>query len=82
MSNIRPDWCPYPDCQFILQFQQMMCVGKLPEPEMHDPDEFDKGFNTHRQCLNEAETGHGIHDLKLNKGDAWLMKKLLDEVKE
>ena len=59
----------------------MMCVGQLPEPELHNPDDIDGGFNTHRFCLNEVETGHGIHDLKLNNGDAWLMKKLLDEVK-
>jgi hypothetical protein len=73
----RPDWCPYADCEFLLQFQNMMCVGRLPKPEPHL-----EGLNTHRFCLDERETEDGVHDLQLNRGDAWLMKRLLDQVKE
>ena len=73
----RPDWCPYNDCILKAQSQGLMCIGKLPEPEPHDD-----GFNTHRFCLDERETKHGIHDLQINWGDAWNMIRLLNIVKE
>lgn len=72
----RPDWCPHKDCIFKSNRQNLMCVGKLPEPIKHNGTN-----NTHRLCFDERETGHGIHDLQMNWTDAWLLKQLLDFMK-
>ena len=71
----KPDWCPHEDCKFKVQSQSMMCVGELPSPEPHDND-----FNTHRLCLDTRETGHGIFDLQLNRGDACNLIRLLKTI--
>ena len=68
----RPEWCPHKDCQFIKQSQDKMCLGELLEPVPHD-----NGFNTHRFCMDTRETGHGIFDLQINKGDTWNMRRIL-----
>lgn len=73
----RPDWCPHMDCLFKINSQEAMCVGKLPELEPHDG-----GFNTHRLCLDTRETGHGIFDLQVNKGDCWNLIRLLKAISE
>jgi len=73
----RPDWCPYQDCICKANSQSQVCIGKLPKPEPHEND-----FNTHRFCLDERETKHGIHDLQINWSDAWNMIRLLNLVKE
>lgn len=75
--NNRPDWCPYTTCIYLLQSQDKMCVGRLPEPQAHN-----EGINTHRFCLDERETGHGIHDLLVNTGDLWNMHRLFSAIKK
>lgn len=72
----RPEWCPYEKCQFKCQSQNLLCIGKLPEPVPHGD-----GINDHRFCIDERETKHGIHDLQLNWGDAWNMIRLLNQIK-
>ena len=72
----RPDWCPHQDCIFKVHSQNLICVGKLPTPQDHDGIE-----NTHRFCLDERETGHGVNDLQLNWGDAWNMIRILNQIK-
>lgn len=74
-KNERPDWCPCPDCIFKMNSQNLICTGKLPKPEPHGDDE-----NTHRFCLNEREFGKGIHDLQINRTDAWMFKRHMDIV--
>ena len=74
-KNERPDWCPYPNCIFKMNTQNLICTGKLTVPESHDSDE-----NTHRLCFNERETGHGIHDLQINRTDAWFIKRHVELV--
>lgn len=68
----KPDWCPYKNCRFLKQSQDKICLGELPMPINHDGIE-----NTHRFCLDTRETGHGIFDLQINKGDAWNMRRIL-----
>lgn len=71
----KPKWCPHQDCKFLMNNQDLMCVGILSKPEPHGND-----VNTHRFCLDERETGHGIHDLQINKTDAWYFKRLFDKI--
>lgn len=71
-KTIRPNWCPHKDCKLLAQSQNLICVGKLQKPELHD-----KGINTHRLCLDTRETKHGIFDLQINQGDAWNLDRLL-----
>jgi len=75
MENKRPDWCPYKTCIFKMNSQDLICTGELPEPEAHDNDE-----NTHRFCLDEREFGKGIHDLQINRTDAWYFKRHMDVI--
>lgn len=74
MKN-KPDWCPHSSCVFIRNTQDMMCCGKLPEPEKHDGD-----FNTHRFCLNLSEFNEPPFELKINRTDAHLFKKMFEAV--
>jgi hypothetical protein len=69
----RPTWCPHADCQFKCHTQEMACVGVLPQPEDH------AGIaNTHRLCLHGAkDDGEWTFDLKVNRGDAWNITRLL-----
>jgi hypothetical protein len=79
METQRPNWCPHNEYIFKAESQNAMCVGKLPNPVRHDKEgEFD--FNTHRLCLDTRETGHGIFDLQINKGDAWNLARILKTV--
>jgi hypothetical protein len=54
-----------------------MCIGKLPQPELHIDD-----HNTHRLCLDTTETGHGIFDLQINKTDMYHFERLFKAAKE
>lgn len=71
----KPEWCPHKDCKSIIYSQNLLCTGILHKLIQHDND-----FNTHCFCLNEVETGHGIHDLLLNKTDAWYIKRHMDMI--
>ena len=75
-SNKRPGWCPYPECEFLMNSQNRICTGKLKKVTT------DGHWNTHRFCLDERETGHGIHDLQINSGDAWHMVRHLIRIYE
>ena len=83
-KNIRPEWCPHSDCIFLMSPQALMCVGRLPKLEKHDlgcSDGCDGHFNTHRWCLDTRETGHGIFDLQVNRGDLYAFGILFDAVR-
>jgi hypothetical protein len=70
----RPNWCPHSDCSFLCQTQDAACVGRLPGAESHDGD-----VNTHRLCLHGApDDGSWAFELKLNRSDAWHLKRMLD----
>ena len=70
----NPQWCPNKEtCGVLGQSQNLICIGLMKYPEPHDND-----FNTHRFCIDERETGHGIHDLQINWSDAWNMIRLLN----
>lgn len=73
MNN--PEWCPHSDCKILRCLQGKMCIGELSVYVPHND-----GFNTHRFCLDERETEHGIHDLQINKTDAWWISRLLKEI--
>ncbi len=74
-ENKRPEWCPHPDCIFKMNTQDLICSGDLPKPEAHDND-----FNDHRICTDERETGHGVHDLQINRTDAWHFKRHMERI--
>ena len=73
--NKRPQWCPHQECVYQQDIQGSMCKGKLLRPERHDND-----FNTHRLCIDNRETGHGIFDLLINHTDAYLLRNLLNDI--
>jgi len=75
MKEKKPKWCPHKTCIYLADCQNLFCIGKLPKPIKHDND-----FNTHRFCIDERETKHGIHDLQINKTDAWNFIRLLKMV--
>lgn len=67
-AHKRPDWCPHKDCRFVLNTQEMACVGRLPEPVDHG------GIaNDGRVCIN----ADGVFDLQVNRGDLWNLRRLL-----
>lgn len=72
---IRPNWCPHPNCKFVIKTQEAACIGILPEPEDHDGIQ-----NTHRLCMRnqaDADAGQPI-EWKINRGDAWNLKRILE----
>lgn len=73
--NTKPTWCPFADCGMIRNSQDMMCCGKLPVADPHGED-----FNTHRFCLNLSEFNEAPFELKINRTDAHLFRKLFDAV--
>lgn len=71
--HARPIWCPDLTCKFRLQSQDQLCVGELSSPEDHAGVD-----NTHRICIRGAEDdGSWVFPLKINKGDAWNITRLL-----
>ncbi len=75
MGMDRPSWCPHQECKFLVHYGFKMCCGQLRKPEPHDND-----LNTHRFCLDTRETGHGIFDLQVNKGDSYWFKMLFETI--
>jgi hypothetical protein len=73
---MRPQWCPHSECVYKASSQDLMCVGRLPEPVLHGETP-----NTHRVCINTIETGQGIFDLQLNWTDSWNLIRLLNLTK-
>jgi hypothetical protein len=74
----RPAWCPHSDCCPMRQTQGMACVGELPERDPHGED-----FNTHRLCVHGAkDDGEWTFDLKINRTDAWSLRRLLKVVED
>lgn len=71
----RPDWCPHPECLFLMNSQDMVCTGKLPEQTPHDND-----FNTHRICFDTRETHKEVFDLQINKTDSWHFKRHMENI--
>lgn len=51
MEIVKPNWCPNIDCIYIRCHKNSMCIGKLPNPEFHEPE----GFNTNRFCLKDEK---------------------------
>jgi hypothetical protein len=74
--NKRPNWCPHSECIYKANSQNLMCVGQLSEPVLHDEVQ-----NTHRLCIDTRETGHGIFDLQINWTDSWNLIRLLNLIK-
>ena len=73
MGNRTPDWCPHSTCRCEVSFQDKMCGGELPVPELHiDTD------NTPRMSFDTRVTGHGIFVLMINKTDRYYIIRLLD----
>jgi len=66
-SHKRPEWCPHPTCQFVLNTQELACVGRLPEPVDHDGTP-----NDGRLCIFAG----GVFDLQVNRGDLWNLSRL------
>ncbi len=78
VQNERPEWCPHADCVFIaVKALHAMCGGRLVTPEPHDGV-----MNTHRFCIDTCETGHGVFDLQVNRGDIWWFQELLKLLRE
>jgi len=71
-QQVRPDWCPHADCDYIASSQNKICKGVLPCPAPHGD-----GFNTHRFCLDTRESGHGVFDLQINNTDIFNIKRIL-----
>ena len=66
-SHERPAWCPHTDCQFVLNTQELACVGRLPEPVDHDGVSNDSRF-----CIKAGD----VFDLQVNRGDLWGLGRL------
>lgn len=70
-NHERPDWCPHSDCQFVLNTQELACVGKLPTPADHGSY---KKVNDGRFCMLDTDSGN-VTDWQVNKGDlVWLRR--------
>ncbi len=67
----RPSWCPHQDCFCVASTQDVLCVGRLPEPIPHDGV-----LNDGRMCLSPSGDDEA-YDFQLNSGDAWNIKRLL-----
>jgi hypothetical protein len=52
-----------------------MCCGSLPKPDPHLND-----WNTHRFCINLNEFHEPVFELKINRTDAHLFRKLFEAV--
>lgn len=66
-SKERPEWCPHGDCQFVLNTQELACVGRLPKPIDHDGVPNDGRF-----CIKAGD----VFDLQVNQGDLWNLRRL------
>lgn len=55
----------------MLSTQDVLCVGRLPEPVPHDGI-----MNDGRICFSPAGD-EAAYDFQLNSGDAWNIKRLL-----
>jgi len=72
----RPSWCPHPTCKFLVNTQEMACMGELPTPEKHGG-----GENTHRLCIHGAkDDGEWTFDLMVNRGDMWSLWRIIGSV--
>ena len=69
-NHERPHWCPHLDCQFVLNIQELACVGRLPEPVEHDG-----GFNDGQFCMQLDDEGMAI---QVNRRDLWNLKRLFE----
>ncbi len=69
-SHERPAWCPHPNCLFVLNTQELACVGRLPEPVEHDG-----GLNDGRFCMKLDDE---IMDIQVNRGDLWNLRRLFE----
>ena len=79
----RPPWCPHPkDCIFLRTTQDVMCVGRLPEPQPHGRV---KCENTHRWCIKADapdEKSAPVIDYQVNAGDVWWMTDFLNTIRK
>jgi hypothetical protein len=76
--QVRPVWCPHQHCQFKVHSQDSVCVGMLPQPELHIDT-----LNTHRFCLHGAkDDGDWTFDLTLNSSDVYNITRILKQVVE
>ena len=66
-SHERPAWCPHTDCRFVLNTQELACVGRLPEPVDHAGVPNDGRF-----CIKAGD----VFDLQVNRGDLWGLGRL------
>ena len=73
----KPEWCERPTCQYLRNGAGIMCIGKLPEPEPHG-----YGFNTHRLCMLEEETGEHLVRIVINKSDVGWFEYLFEVMKD
>lgn len=71
-AKSRPAWCPHPDCQFVLNTQEVACVGRLPEPADHGEA---TAVNDGRFCMRDQDSGDVI-DWQVNRGDLWSLRRL------
>ena len=78
MSRDRPGWCPHQDCEVVCSMagghpDQVICGGRLPEPEAHGPDK-----NTHRLCVAEVDSLSVMLDLQINRSDLMYFRRVID----
>ena len=74
-KQAKPEWCPFPACEFLVNTQEAACIGRLPIPEAHLND-----FNTHRFCIHSPEDENWHFNIQINRTDAWNFRRILNAV--
>jgi hypothetical protein len=72
----RPDWCPHKDCIFKRISQDLVCGGRLPKPQPHDPG--GPPANYYHFCLRDGLPGDDIFDLQVNDNDLQMFRWIFD----
>jgi len=71
----KPAWCSHSKCSFLRRAMDSLCAGQLLKPEAHGGD-----FNTHRICMVGVLPKGEIFDLKVNTGDLYHCRRILDAI--
>lgn len=77
MVNKRPEWCPHSTCIFVVNMQDKICGGHLPEPVEHDGD-----YNIHRLCLEGALPNGEIFDLQIHNSDIFCFNRVFSALRK
>lgn len=78
LKQKRPEWCPHQDCQFKLMKQNLVCVGILPETELHNGIPNYARICFYDEVLPLEMHTRPVYDMQINEGDVFHLRSLLD----